>query len=126
MPLAPATLTSSPATAVVADRAPTELPVMDRNSRFMPCSFLLCGYADPVRAGERVGSLLRQTTRGLVPLRPWMKSSRAPLPKARGSVYLFDTKGRLRRVHSGEGEYAETERAIRSLLGRRSFPALCR
>jgi cytochrome c biogenesis protein CcdA/thiol-disulfide isomerase/thioredoxin len=31
--------------------------------------------------------------------------------------YLFDTQGRLREVHIGEGAYEETERSIRSLLG---------
>lgn len=30
--------------------------------------------------------------------------------------YLFDQEGRLRRVHFGEGEYEESEEAIRSLL----------
>ncbi len=30
--------------------------------------------------------------------------------------YLFDADGRLREVHFGEGDYRETERAIRSLL----------
>lgn len=30
--------------------------------------------------------------------------------------YLFDQQGRLRRVHFGEGEYQESEEAIRSLL----------
>jgi cytochrome c biogenesis protein CcdA/thiol-disulfide isomerase/thioredoxin len=30
--------------------------------------------------------------------------------------YLFDAEGRLREVHSGEGKYEETERAIQSLL----------
>jgi cytochrome c biogenesis protein CcdA/thiol-disulfide isomerase/thioredoxin len=31
--------------------------------------------------------------------------------------YLIDRRGRLRRVHFGEGQYDETERAIRQLLG---------
>jgi cytochrome c biogenesis protein CcdA/thiol-disulfide isomerase/thioredoxin len=38
------------------------------------------------------------------------------------SLYLFDTAGRLRRAHFGEGEYQETERAIRSLLAEEKLP----
>jgi thiol-disulfide isomerase/thioredoxin len=35
--------------------------------------------------------------------------------------YLVDTRGRVRYVHLGEGEYDETERAIRALLPRRDL-----
>src|SRR5215210_4524561 len=37
--------------------------------------------------------------------------------------YLIDRRGRVRRTHFGEGQYDETEREIRRLLGERGAPA---
>ena len=37
--------------------------------------------------------------------------------------YLIDAKGRVRYVHFGEGDYGETEQAIRSLLPTQELPA---
>jgi cytochrome c biogenesis protein CcdA/thiol-disulfide isomerase/thioredoxin len=36
--------------------------------------------------------------------------------------YLIDKEGKIRRTHFGEGEYAETEKAIRFLLDEKSLP----
>ncbi len=38
--------------------------------------------------------------------------------------YLIDRRGHVRRVHFGEGEYGESERAIQKLLGERKVPLL--
>jgi cytochrome c biogenesis protein CcdA/thiol-disulfide isomerase/thioredoxin len=42
------------------------------------------------------------------------------------SKYLVDTRGRVRYTHAGEGEYAATERAIRSLLAEAGYGRLGR
>jgi cytochrome c biogenesis protein CcdA/thiol-disulfide isomerase/thioredoxin len=36
--------------------------------------------------------------------------------------YLIDKEGKIRRTHFGEGEYAETEKAVRFLLDEKSLP----
>jgi thiol-disulfide isomerase/thioredoxin len=36
--------------------------------------------------------------------------------------YLIDKEGKVRRTHFGEGEYAETEKAVRFLLDEKSLP----
>jgi cytochrome c biogenesis protein CcdA/thiol-disulfide isomerase/thioredoxin len=83
---------------------------------------VIVGVHTPEFAFERRPSNVRSAVRRLgvhypVALDPDYKTWNAYANEFWPEEYLIDRRGRIRDVHLGEGEYAETERTIRNLLG---------
>jgi thiol-disulfide isomerase/thioredoxin len=82
----------------------------------------IVGVHTPEFAFERVENNVRKATHDLhvtwpVALDNGYKTWTAYANEYWPAEYLVDRLGRVRRTHFGEGEYGETEHAIRSLLG---------
>ena len=82
----------------------------------------IVGVHTPEFAFERVESNVRKATHDLhvtwpVALDNGYETWTAYANEYWPAEYLVDRRGRVRRTHFGEGEYGETEQAIRALLG---------
>jgi cytochrome c biogenesis protein CcdA/thiol-disulfide isomerase/thioredoxin len=89
--------------------------------------FEIVGVHTPEFAFEHVRSNVRQATRDLhvswpVALDNRYKTWDAYSNEYWPAEYLVDRAGRVRRTHFGEGEYGDTEKAIRSLLAASGKP----
>jgi thiol-disulfide isomerase/thioredoxin len=98
------------------------------HDRYEAAGLTIVGVHSPEFAFERVEANVRENARGLGVTWPvaldnefatWGAWHNQYWP----AKYLIDRDGRLRYYHFGEGEYAETEEAIRTLLGSDVPPA---
>ena len=92
------------------------------DDRYRDAGLTIVGVHSPEFAFERVESNVRENVRKLGVRYPvaldndfvtWQSWHNQYWP----AKYLIDKRGHVRYYHFGEGEYAETEEAIRSLLG---------
>ena len=92
------------------------------DDRYRAAGLTIVGVHSPEFAFERVESNVRENTRKLgvrypVALDNDFATWKAWRNQYWPAKYLIDRDGRVRYYHFGEGDYAETEEAIRSLLG---------
>ena len=102
--------------------------VRDWDARYRAAGLTIVGVHSPEFAFERVESNVRENVKKLKLRYPvamdndygtWQAWSNQYWP----AKYLIDRKGHVRYYHFGEGEYAKTEEAIRTLLGADAPPA---
>ena len=102
--------------------------VRDWDARYRAAGLTIVGVHSPEFAFERVESNVRENVKKLKIRYPvamdndygtWQAWSNQYWP----AKYLIDRKGHVRYYHFGEGEYAKTEEAIRTLLGADAPPA---
>ena len=101
--------------------------IREWDDRYRKAGLTIVGVHTPEFAFERVESNVRENTKKLKLRYPiamdndfgtWNAWSNQYWP----AKYLIDRNGHARYYHFGEGEYAETEEAIRSLLAERGTP----
>jgi cytochrome c biogenesis protein CcdA/thiol-disulfide isomerase/thioredoxin len=97
------------------------------DDRYRQAGLTIVGVHSPEFAFERVESNVRENSKDLKLRYPialdndfgtWKAWSNQYWP----AKYLIDRNGRVRYYHFGEGDYAETEEAIRTLLAERGGP----
>ncbi len=97
--------------------------IREWDERYRDAGLTIVGVHSPEFAFERVESNVRRNVRELGLRYPVMLDNefatwRAWRNQYWPAKYLIDRDGNLRYYHFGEGEYAETEAAIRELLGK--------
>ncbi|MBA2461395.1 MAG: cytochrome c biogenesis protein DipZ [Actinobacteria bacterium] len=102
--------------------------IKEWDARYRDRGLTIVGVHSPEFAFERVESNVRENTRDLgleypIALDNEFGTWRAWHNQYWPAKYLIDRKGNVRYFHFGEGEYAETENAIRELLGNNLPPA---
>jgi cytochrome c biogenesis protein CcdA/thiol-disulfide isomerase/thioredoxin len=102
--------------------------IREWDDRYRDAGLTIIGVHTPEFAFERVGANVRENVKKLALRYPvaldndfetWEAWHNQYWP----AKYLIDRKGRVRYYHFGEGEYAATEEAIRTLLGANAPPA---
>jgi cytochrome c biogenesis protein CcdA/thiol-disulfide isomerase/thioredoxin len=101
--------------------------IREWDDRYRAAGLTIVGVHSPEFAFERVESNVRENTKELKLRYPvaldndfgtWRAWSNQYWP----AKYLIDRNGHVRYYHFGEGEYGETEEAIRTLLAERGTP----
>ena len=102
--------------------------IREWDDRYRAAGLTIVGVHSPEFAFERVAGNVRENTRELELRYPvaldndfatWQAWHNQYWP----AKYLIDREGHVRYYHFGEGKYAETEKAIRELLGEGAPPA---